>query len=194
MPKLVVPEIWKEVPGWPAYIVSDHGRVMSRWVRKRIPNLKGAEVILGERWKEIKPSISGNATCKRLTVTLGGGVNGSQKTYGVAYLVLLAFVRPPTEGEVARHVKDPDPHNCRLENLGWGTRSENAADELRHNGKHHNSKLLPAQVKEILGLVKDGMRHKDVAAIYGVSPSLIGMILRGQCQKLALAQIAARAP
>ena len=52
-------------------------------------------------------------------------------------LVLEAFVGPRPEGMVARHLNG-DPGDNRLENLAWGTQSENNYDKVRH-GTHHNA-------------------------------------------------------
>ncbi len=56
------------------------------------------------------------------------------KMYAVHRLVLHTFVRPPREGEVARHLNDLATDN-RLENLAWGTYRDNAADRKR-NGSY----------------------------------------------------------
>jgi hypothetical protein len=52
--------------------------------------------------------------------------------------VLNSFIGPPGEGEVARHLNDVRTDN-RLENLGWGTRLDNAQDAQR-NGRHNQHK------------------------------------------------------
>lgn len=54
-----------------------------------------------------------------------------RKTHTVHTLVLKAFVGPPPPGMEARHL-DGNRLNNRLDNLAWGTKSENMADRLRH--------------------------------------------------------------
>lgn len=54
-----------------------------------------------------------------------------KRTHWVHRLVLLAFVGPPPANSEALH-RNGDPADNRLENLAWGTRSENALDQVRH--------------------------------------------------------------
>lgn len=58
------------------------------------------------------------------------------KASRVHRLVLEAFDRPAREGEVARHLNG-DGSNNRLENLAWGSVSDNVQDMIRH-GRHRN--------------------------------------------------------
>lgn len=50
-------------------------------------------------------------------------------------IVLIAFVGAPPDGCEVLH-RDGNPANNRIENLHWGTRSENLRDRVRH-GTHH---------------------------------------------------------
>ena len=50
-------------------------------------------------------------------------------------LVLEAFVGPAPDGMDGCH-RDDDKDNNTLDNLYWGTRAENMADQVR-NGRHH---------------------------------------------------------
>ena len=59
------------------------------------------------------------------------GPDGRRRLYKVHRLVLEAFVGPCPEGQEARHL-DGDRLNNALENLAWGTRSENAQDRTVH--------------------------------------------------------------
>lgn len=189
MPDLIIPEEWLPIPDWAAYRISNRGRVQSLWKRRGCWGRRGTEVYLGDTYEDVKTNLAGG----RLVVTLGDG-KGLQKTFGVAYLVLWAFVRPPTEGEVARHYDDPTPTNCNITNLRWGTYSENGADIIRHKGKHHSSKLLPEQVRQIrealsrepfvVGKRRPGNPCKRLAAEYGVTEATIRGIEHGTSQKL----------
>lgn len=60
---------------------------------------------------------------------------GVTKQCRINRLVLEAFVGPGA-GTESRHL-DGDPTNNILDNLAWGTRSENALDSVRH-GTHRN--------------------------------------------------------
>lgn len=57
--------------------------------------------------------------------------DGHRRLYKVHRLVLEAFVGSCPEGQESRHL-DGDRLNNHLENLAWGTRSENAMDRSRH--------------------------------------------------------------
>lgn len=63
--------------------------------------------------------------------------SGTTKHLKLHRLVLKAFAGDPQPGQEARH-RDDDPYNNRLDNLVWGTRSENMRDQVR-NGKHSNA-------------------------------------------------------
>lgn len=113
-------ERWMPVVGWEdRYLVSTLGRVVS------LP--KGAHL----HSRILKP-----VPCKRggyPTVGLHDG-HGSRKMRGVHQLVLEAFVGPRPAGHLALHADD-DPANCTLDNLRWGTRTDNSLDAVR-NGRH----------------------------------------------------------
>jgi len=77
-----------------------------------------------------------------------------RKTHMVHRLVLEAFVSPRPPGMDTCH-RDGDPTNNRLDNLRWGTRSENIRDAVRHgtweSTKRAAGRRSPAQ---LAGLVK----------------------------------------
>lgn len=64
--------------------------------------------------------------------------DGKTKHLTIHRALLEAFVGPRLEGQQARHLDD-DKLNYSLDNLAWGTRSENNHDRVR-NGIHHYSK------------------------------------------------------
>jgi len=109
-------EQWRPVPAFEGkYEVSDLGRVKSlRWTPPRI----------------LRP---GPSNYGHMSVVLG-----RRNTRMVHELVLIAFVGPRPPGQETRHL-DGDPANNRLDNLCWGTRSENNRDAVRH-GTWHSEK------------------------------------------------------
>ena len=124
-------EVWKPVPGYEGhYSVSSLGRVRSesRTItnknghRRRIP-----EIILTPE----KIWIGGH-----LRVELSK--NSKHKKRYVHRLVLETFVGEAPPGTQACHWND-DPEDNRLENLRWGTLSENTLDKVR-NGRHNNAR------------------------------------------------------
>lgn len=173
---------YRSVPLFPAYMVSNTGEVWTRWRRIGMGPGKGTRMELGDKWVQVKPCIDKN---KRMRVMLCPGRVRKQ----IHRLVLEAFVGPCPPGKECRHFPDPNPQNCRLENLIWGTRKENEADKAIH-GTRLRGEDMP------LAILKDG----DVIAIraaytgkygeltrfgekYGVSISAINLIVKGKVWK-----------
>lgn len=65
--------------------------------------------------------------------------NGHERSQAVHVLVLAAFIGPRPDGMDIRHL-DGNGENNRLDNLAYGTRSENMQDALRHR-THKNASL-----------------------------------------------------
>lgn len=110
---------WKPVPGYPGYEVSDQGQV-----RSLAPTL-GAR----RHGKVLKPMLQNGY--RYVGVYRGGRQPDRRK---VAVMMLEAFVGPRPDGAHACH-RDDDPVNDTLENLYWGTQSQNELDKVR-NGNH----------------------------------------------------------
>lgn len=96
-------------------------------------------------------------------------------------LVLTAFVGPKSEGFMCRHL-DGDPANNVLNNLCWGTDTENKADARRHGtmpmgARHGSAKLTEKEAREIKSSTEMTI---VLAARYGVSDSLISAIRHGR--------------
>lgn len=127
-------ERWLPVPGHEGrYEVSDHGRV---WSVKRIIALRngetrtvGGRVLKGGRLK------GGHRTVSLATT------NGAEEFRYVHRLVLEAFVGSCPEGMECCHWDD-DPGNNRLDNLRWGTRSENMLDRTRNGVDNNGTKYV----------------------------------------------------
>lgn len=157
-------EIWKPIPGWPEYGVSNEGRVRLEIDGYR----KKAGYVL-------KPWMNRD----RLQVELRRV--GERKKYFVHQLVVLAFKGPaPTvEHEVAHW--DGNTQNNRLGNLRWATPIENAADKHRHGRTvrgedSFNAKLRESDIPLIRFLRANGYSQRSVAAAFGVSKHAIYMI------------------
>lgn len=108
-------EQWRHVPTMPGYLISDHGRVAS---------------FLGREIKQLRYSYTDDGY-QRVRLL---GAAGEQRDISVHKLVLETFVGPRPEGMECRHL-DGNKLNNRLENLCWGTPSENSYDRVRH-GTH----------------------------------------------------------
>lgn len=111
---------WKPVPGYPGYEVSDQGQV-----RSLAPTLGSRR-----HGKVLKHIVQTNG------YHYVGLYNGGRqpKLKRVHSLVLEAFIGPRPDGAHACH-RDDDRDNNALENLYWGTQSQNELDKVQ-NGNH----------------------------------------------------------
>jgi hypothetical protein len=121
---------WIRIPEWDFYEVSDDGQVRSQ--DRQIRTRWGTTFL--RKGKVLKP-ISHRGYW---AVTLRE--EGRNRTTKVHTLVLEAFVGPRPDGLEARHL-DGNTDNNSLQNLKWGTRSENNLDRVAH-GTHQNSSKL----------------------------------------------------
>lgn len=153
-------EFWKRIPGYPAYTISNYGVVRSYW--KRLGTRKHLKMVIGSEFKTIKWAGESN---NRVHVWLSKGQGDCGKTRGVAYLVLLTFVRPPEPGGEARHYHDPNPINCHVDNLRWGTRRENVEDIRRHVGKLPAEREWTQEQKDAASRSRKGRKHSEATKL-----------------------------
>ena len=110
-------EQWRPVVGHEgAYEVSDQGRVRSLPHRVRLVVRGGVETSRLSPGKVLRP---GRCLSGHVSVAIGKG-----RSVSVHVLVLTAFVGPRPAGYDILHLNH-DPADNRLENLRYGTRSEN---------------------------------------------------------------------
>lgn len=118
-------EKWVPIPGYEgSYEVSDLGRVRS------------LDRIITFQWSRVKSGVGQRLARGRiLKKVYRKGYPfvdlGSRNFKAVHQLVMLAFVGPCPDGMQVRH-DDGDRDNCRLENLLYGTQSDNEQDKIRH--------------------------------------------------------------
>src|SRR5215471_1987515 len=124
-------EQWREVVGFPGYQVSDRGRVKSFWKRvgRKGNACGGCEWVIGQEgkvmdWKAHRTGYQVVALTR----------DRRQFWSPIHILVLEAFVGPRPAGLLGLH-RDDDKINNAIENLYWGTRSDNQHDSVR-NGHH----------------------------------------------------------
>lgn len=127
----MTPEEWRPVPGYEGrYEVSDHGRVRSLGFYSN--NRWGTRTWRKGRVLSASPNAKGYPC-----VALADGA-GSLSNARVHRLVLSAFAGEPPPGKPHGLHEDDDKGNNRLENLRWGTGSENQYDAVQ-NGLHGQS-------------------------------------------------------
>lgn len=125
-------EKWKPVVGFEGrYEVSTLGHVRSRGFWRKGPH--GSTV-----WS--KPKVLKGTPDRQgyLQVGLSRG-DGTQAKRKVHRLVLEAFTGPCPSGLETRH-HNGVPDDNRVQNLSWGTPSQNKMDKIRHRTDHHSRK------------------------------------------------------
>lgn len=124
---------WKPVVGWEGfYEVSDEGSVRS------VPRtyIKATGTTGRVRGRVLRPGTHGIG---HLHVMLCDRAGDRTRTYQIHLLVMAAFGPPRPEGTECCH-NDGDPTNNHIDNLRWGTRSENNRDKVMHGRDHNASK------------------------------------------------------
>lgn len=101
-------------------------------------------------------------------------------------LVLKAFGVPRPLGHECMNFPDPDPSNCRIDNLRWvpnGTDqigTYRAPEKPRHGENNANSRLQPSDVLRIREMADRGHSISEIAERYGVYKGTISDIVRGR--------------
>lgn len=120
-------ERWVPLPGYESrYQISDHGRLYA--IPRTVTYCDGRSYQHPGRLIKTQKNPGG-----ALYVGIGN-TRDTIRRIRLASLVLLAFVGPRPDGMEVLHWDD-NPDNNTLENLRYGTRSENMHDRVR-NGRH----------------------------------------------------------
>jgi hypothetical protein len=155
-------EIWRTIQDFPAYEVSNLGRVQS--------NKRGEPKIL-------KPWLHNSGGYPAVKLSVRGA---AQQTKLIHQLVCRAFHgRKPTPRHEVAH-NDGVPTNVRADNLRWALPWENAADKRSH-GTHINAgqfkpQLTPDDVREIRRLLTTGMSQRLIAEQFGIWQTMVSHI------------------
>lgn len=178
---------YRNIPDFTGYRVGSDGSV---WSCKRI----GPPYGVCDTWRRLKVNQDGR-NYSRVVLCSDGAVKKESRL--VHRVVCEAFHGPCPAGKECRHI-DGNKSNNSSDNLAWGTRRENEQDKLRHGtvacGNRHGThtkpetrmrgerngiaKLTASKVIEIRNLHARGMIYVDIAAIYGVTRTLISGIVR----------------
>lgn len=169
----VMEEIWKDIPGYEGrYQASNMGRIRSldRKVRG-VCHFTGNEFYRNVKGQILRPGRY--CKCGHVSVVLGHGAMGSP----VHQLVMRTFVGEPPEGMEVLH-NNGDPTDNRLENLRYGTRTENILD-VYGQGKVWR-KLSIDDVQAIRFGFYCGISGVELSKMFGVSQSIISAIRKGR--------------
>jgi hypothetical protein len=124
-------EIWRPVIGFEMqYEVSNLGNVRSLDRSWKQISRSGKEYIHNKKGKNLKPGIM---TRGHLSVAIG-----RKNSRTIHSLVMEAFVSPRPKNMEILHINGNPSDNC-LDNLRYGTRSENIKDAVKH-GTWHSEK------------------------------------------------------
>ena len=158
---------YREIPGFEGYRAGTDGSI---WSCLKTGPAKNRDF---KEWKQLQPY---KRSCGRLFLKLQG------KHRAVHRLVLEAFCGKCPEGMETLHSND-DPTDNRLENLRWGTRSDNYKDRVLHGTdvkgeKHGRAKLTELAVTEIRSShAQHNYTHQYLATKYGVDRKTIGDVI-----------------
>jgi hypothetical protein len=111
-------------------------------------------------------------------------IAGTQHAEFVHRLVAEAFFGPCPEGQYVLH-GDNDPANSHIDNLRYGTPSENCEDKLLHGTQPHGegipwSKLTETQVVDMRARRASGEALGKIAADFGVTDVYVWQITTGR--------------
>ena len=168
-------EIWKSIPNFPGYEVSNLGRVRSYLAH-------GGR--LSKRHHLLKPQVkyrtNGAIPYPRVSLC----VNGKSHKRSIHRLVLEVFIGPCPPNLEGCH-NDGNYLNTYLDNLRWDTRQANMNDCKKHGtalvGEHHPlAKLTAAQVLAIRQRYANGETTQLLSIAFGVGLRTISRITLGQ--------------
>lgn len=159
----------RAVPGYVGYAISDHGAVWSCRVAGPTNKFAGS-------WKKCRRRVCQTGY---LIVTLQGPDGPTHQK--VHRLLMFAFIGPCPRDMEARHLNGIRD-DCRLDNLAWGTQSDNTMDRFTHgtglcNETHPSAKLTNSQVVAIRERVGAGEGVCAMAREYNVTPGNISAIV-----------------
>ncbi|NRG44220.1 HNH endonuclease [Bacillus sp. CRN 9] len=163
-------EVWKDIPGYKEeYQASNLGQIRSLTRQITQKSRWGSYFTRTVKGRILRP---GRYTSSgHVSVVLRKGSNGSP----VHQLVALTFIGACPEGQEVRHLNG-DPKDNRLENLVYGSRTDNILDVYRI-GKAWR-KLTAQQAKDIKQALKNGEKGSDLAREYDISQQAISQIKR----------------
>jgi len=167
---------FRACPGYFGYCVSNTGVLMGC----RRPGPQG---YFSREWRLInaKPGVK-----PYIKASLFDGER--RVTRNVHVLVLEAFAGPRPNGMVCRHLNG-NPTDNRIENLAWGTESENQRDAVRHGtspglqrfaDNHYFAKFSREDVATIRSLAAEGVNLGELASLYGTTRDYVQKIVTGK--------------
>jgi len=151
----LVNEQWKPIVNWPAYEISNLGKVR-------------------RSGRRISVFLAGGYPAFNVC-------NGSRRrSLRVHREMALAFLGNQP-GMLVRHL-DGNPQHCTLSNLAWGDFKDNERDKRYHgtdlSGEHHHSHKLSSS--QVLTIRQSNAKRSELAKAYGVVYRTIYAIQKGE--------------
>lgn len=160
--------IYKAIPGWPEYEISERGDI------RRAVAGRGSPVGRPMKWQTMKNGYAKVSLCR----------DSQRAEYLVHRLVAITFIGEiPDDKEVCHF--DGDKLNNSVSNLRIDDRFGNMADQIRHGKtprgqKCGSNRYTPEQVLKARELRASGMRNIDVAKELGMRPGHVTNIVAGR--------------
>lgn len=163
-------------PGLPGYAVTINREVLSCKLR----NPRGTY----GRWRLMRTSRPSEGKIGYETIT--ACVDGLRIQRSVHSLVLEAYVGPCPSGMECRHL-DGDQFNNRLDNLCWGTPSDNKRDVVRHGRcafsrrgeAASRAKFSDETIARARRMIAAGEPYRSITAATGISAPYLSEIKGG---------------
>lgn len=167
-------EEWRQIPDFPAYSISSHGRV------RRDTGGRGCCTA----GRILKPESSTKFGHQRVRLARDGKIVAVL----VHRLVAIAFCLPKRDDQTMVAHNDGDATNNHISNLRWATAKENLADRHRHgtapcgerNYRTKISGMTEDKVREIRARLDQGDTQERIAADYSISQSSVSHIKCGR--------------
>lgn len=177
-------EIFKEIAGYPNYLISNYGRVRTKSRKVRYIH----SVTKKEHYRLTNDRFLIQYENKRTGYKfIQPRVNGKPKNETIHRLVALTFIPNPNNYNIVNH-KDGNKHNNKVENLEWCTDSYNHEHATKNGLKAKGSQIFSSKLNEssvlaIKKLIKQGWADSELSSLFNVSRSNISMIRLGYTWK-----------
>lgn len=177
--------IWKVVPGFQAYEISEYGRIRRRFTEPKRPNV-------GEAGSEVTIT---RGSMGYFTAGLKSD-DGVRQKRRVHRLVALAFHGPPPSDQHHAAHNDGTKNNNHYTNIRWATPAENSADRDRQGrgwlgkrmptcqgSRHCRARLTEDQVLAIRHAAANGWSRLEIATLYSVGRNTVDCIIHRKTWK-----------
>ena len=170
-------EIFRDVPGFENYLISNHGRIKRKY--RKIKVLRGNTLYQKEQKERFLKPMSDKDGYLKVDLYKTPKIHGPMRVHR---LVAMAFIDNSENKPFINH-KDGIKYNNMLDNLEWCTASENSLHAHKNMFyRTHTTKIKPDEVLYIRAN-QDFMNCVQLGKMFGVTRATIAKILRGETHK-----------